>query len=55
MLDQISLKLDRKGMKERDVEERGVQLFKGGGGIISNISIKGGQLFEGPLLFEEIQ
>ena len=54
-LDQIQLQLDREGIKEREDGERG-----GGGdylreAIILNISIKGGRLFEGRLLLEEIR
>ena len=55
LLDQIQLQLDREGIKEREDGE-------GGGGsdylreaIILNISIKGGRLFEGQLLLEEIR
>ena len=57
LLDQIQLQLDREGIKEREDGERG----GGGGGdysreaIILNISIKGGRLFEGRLLLEEIR
>ena len=43
MLDQISLQLDREGIKEREDSER----VGGGVAIISNISIKVGQFFEG--------
>ena len=55
LLDQIQLQLDREGIKEREDGERG-----GGGdysreAIILNISIKGGRLFEGRLLLEEIR
>ena len=56
LLDQIQLQLDREGIKEREDGERG-----GRGGdysreaIILNISIKGGRLFEGRLLLEEIR
>ena len=62
LLHQISLQLDRERIKGREDGER-----VGGGGdywreaIISNISIKGGEiflgrrLFEGRLLFEEIR
>ena len=53
-LDQIQLQLDREGIKEREDGERG-----GGDylreAIILNISIKGGRLFEGRLLLEEIR
>ena len=46
-MDQIPLQLDREGIKEREDGER-----DGGGdysreAVISNISIKGGWLFEG--------
>ena len=57
LLDQIQLQLDREGIKEREDGERG----GGGGGdysreaTILNISIKGGRLFEGRLLLEEIR
>ena len=51
MLDQIPLKIDREGIKEREDDEKG---WGGGGGddytrgaIIFNISTKRGQLFEG--------
>ena len=40
MLDQIPLQLDREGIKETEDGEIGV-----GGGIILNITIKGGRLF----------
>ena len=56
LLDQIQLQLDREGIKEREDGEGG-----GGGSdylreaIILNISIKGGRLFEGQLLLEEIR
>ena len=49
MLDQIPLKLDREGIKEREDDEKG----SGGGydytreAIIFNISTKRGRLFEG--------
>ena len=51
LLDQIPLQLDREGIKETEDGEIGV----GGGGIILNITIKGGRLFEGWLLFEGIR
>ena len=48
LLDQISLQLDREGIKEREDGER---VSRGGDywreAIISNISIKAGQFFEG--------
>ena len=50
---QIPLQLDREGIKEREDGERGGDYSKEA--IISNISIKGGRLFEGRLLFEEIR
>ena len=67
LLDQIQLQIDREGIKEREDGERGGGVEGGGGGrgggggdysreaIILNISIKGGRLFEGRLLLEEIR
>ena len=48
MLDQIPLQLDRKLIKESEDGERGGERGDySREAIISNISIKGGQLFEG--------
>ena len=60
LLDQIQLQIDREGIKEREDGERGGGVEGGGGdysreAIILNISIKGGRLFEGRLLLEEIR